>query len=84
VTDCDSGRTALFDGTWTAPCPEPAIHHIGSPAAEPIRLCEGHFQQILAAGLVKEPNLDPTEYQKRENARTKPASGKGFLRRGRS
>lgn len=81
MTDCDAGRTAFFDGTWTTPCPTEAIHHIGSPAAEPIRLCEEHFQQVLAAGLVTDPNIAPEDFDKREKVRTGRGGWKGLLTR---
>lgn len=82
MTECDAGRTAFFDGTWTTPCPETVMHHIGSPAAEPIRLCDIHFQQVLAAGLVTDPNLPAKEFEKREKLRTGRGGLRGVFRRG--
>lgn len=56
---CDAGRFAFFGGKWFWPCPLPGIHqvlgHETTPYAEPL-LCDDHFEQIQAAGLVTDPN----------------------------
>ena len=64
--ECHAGRTAFFGGAWTEPCPNRARHAIGSPEAEPIWLCDEHFNDVNAANLVTEPNIDEDEYQRRE------------------
>lgn len=45
------------------------MHVIGSPAGDPIRLCDGHFKEVSAAGLVTDPNIGEAEYQRRESER---------------
>jgi hypothetical protein len=67
---CHSGRTAFFGGAWTEPCPEPGRHVVGSPSADPIRLCDEHFRQVNEAGLVTEPFIAPTEFDRREEQRS--------------
>lgn len=49
--------------------PNYARHHIGSPEADPIILCDEHFRQVNEAGMVKEPYLEPHEYERREQKR---------------
>jgi hypothetical protein len=66
---CAAGRSAFFGGSWTEPCDRTSIHSIGSPKAEPIWLCDEHFQEVKAAGLVKEAFIDETEFQRRERER---------------
>ena len=66
---CPAGRTAFFDGSWTVPCERTSIHSIGSPKAEPIWLCDEHFQEVKAAGLVKETFIDETDFRRREGER---------------
>jgi len=68
-TLCDAGRTAFFGGRWGEPCPAPAIHVIGSPDAEPIRLCDEHFGQVNEAGLVDDVNIGDEDFQRREAER---------------
>ena len=72
---CAAGRSAFFGGQWAEPCPEKAIHHIGPPGADPIRLCDGHFIEVNAAGLVTDPNLDEDEFQRRERERLNAQAG---------
>jgi len=67
--ECASGRSAFFGGAWTEPCPNQARHAIASPTAEPIWLCDEHFNEVNAAGLVKEPDIGEDEYQDREAER---------------
>jgi hypothetical protein len=45
------------------------MHYITSPALPPIKLCDRHFQEVAAAGLVKDQNIGPEEYDRRENER---------------
>jgi glycerophosphoryl diester phosphodiesterase len=67
--NCAAGRTAFFGGRWTTACPAAAIHEVGSPAQDPILLCDEHFRQVHAAGLVTDPYLDKEEYDRRERER---------------
>ncbi len=65
---CAAGRTAFFGGRWKRPCTnnDDLRHVIAAPGlATPIELCEEHFQQVLGAGLVSEPYMDPGEYKRR-------------------
>jgi hypothetical protein len=62
-------RSAFFGGRWQEPCPSYARNHTGSPEADPIILCDEHFRQVSDAGMVKEPYLDPQEYDRREQPR---------------
>lgn len=66
---CDAGRSAFFGGRWREPCPNYARHHIASPEADPITLCDEHFRQVDEAGMVKEPDLGEQEYERREQQR---------------
>jgi hypothetical protein len=66
---CHAGRSAFFGGRWQEPCPNYARNHIGSPEADPIILCDDHFRQVNEAGMVKEPNIGPQEYERREQQR---------------
>jgi hypothetical protein len=80
MTECHAGRSAFFGGRWTSPCPNEGRNVIGSPSAEPIRLCDEHFEQVAGAGLVKEQNLSKADFDKREQQRVKP--GRRWFRRG--
>lgn len=67
---CMAGRAAFFGGRWRDPCPEDGRHVIGfegSPIV--IRLCDLHFGQVHAEGLVTEPNVDPDEFYRRQGPR---------------
>ena len=66
---CHAGRSAFFGGRWQEPCPNYGRHHIASPTAAPIVLCDGHFQQVNEANLVKEPYLGKEEFERREGQR---------------
>jgi hypothetical protein len=66
---CHAGRSAFFGGRWQEPCPNYARHYIASPESDPIVLCDGHFEQVNEAGQVKEPYLDPQDYERREQQR---------------
>lgn len=59
---CMAGRTAFFGGRWSRipPCARQSEHRITAPPGDPttyppIELCEGHFRQVLAAGLITQP-----------------------------
>ena len=45
------------------------MHYITSPALPPIKLCDRHFQEVAAAGLVKDQNIGTEEYERREKQR---------------
>lgn len=64
---CDAGRDAFFEGLWGEPCPEPAVHLIGSDVGITVALCEKHFAQVDAQGLVDELDIGPVEYDRRMN-----------------
>lgn len=57
-TFCWAGRWAFNNGRWKKPCLTPPIHEIGAPGLEqPICLCDLHFRQVHAQGLVTQPNI---------------------------
>jgi hypothetical protein len=56
------------------PCPNVAIHAITNPGSPPILLCDQHFQEVSAAGLVKDPNISKEEFDRRERERLKGAT----------
>ena len=66
---CQAGRSAFFGGRWQDPCPNRAQHYIGSPADEPIALCDVHFREAYDANLVSEQNVGEKEYARRERQR---------------
>lgn len=69
--DCDAGRSAFFGGKWLKPCKHKAIHYITSPASV-IKLCDVHFDEANAAGLISEPFIGEDEYNRREKERKEP------------
>lgn len=63
---CWAGRDADFGGRWTKPCPSVGRNLIGAPGLlNPIQLCDPHFAEVNAAGLVEEPFMDPDEFDRR-------------------
>lgn len=65
---CWAGWKAFLGGRWKLPCVHEGIHVIGAPGLEkPVRLCEKHFQEALALGLVTDPYIGDEEYQRRRN-----------------
>ena len=66
---CQAGRECGFGGKWTTPCPNEAIHGITSPARPPILLCDRHFKEVNAAGLIVDENIGKEEYDRREEER---------------
>jgi hypothetical protein len=66
---CAAGRTAFFGGRWTEPCENGGRHSIGHPGGDPVRLCDVHFEQVNAVGLVNEPNMSEADFQLREQER---------------
>lgn len=57
---CAAGRWAFFGGRWLGipPCKDYPRHHIMCELpGNGIDLCERHFQQVLAAGLVTHPYI---------------------------
>ena len=65
---CHSGRKAFYGGKWMFPCPNSAIHHI-TGGEFVVQLCDKHFQEVLAAGLVTDPYLSEKEFIRRETER---------------
>lgn len=78
---CAAGRTAFFHGAWTEPCELPTEHqhHIITGIMN-VDLCDTHFAQVNAAGLVTDPYItrDAAE-QKAVEDRRRLARGKGIL-----
>lgn len=76
VTDfkvCHAGRRASWGGHWTEPCPDPGRHILGADgASNPIVLCDGHFQELNAAGLVADPFIGREEFKRRNPGITVP------------
>lgn len=64
---CAAGRTAFFGGRWARgyPCPNDGRHIVAAEVGPPIPLCDRHFEQVLAAGLVSEPYINPDEFERR-------------------
>ncbi len=63
---CWAGRKAFFGGRWNhlPPCEQIGRNQIGTelgPAC--VFLCDEHFDQVNAAGLVTEPYLDPEQFK---------------------
>jgi hypothetical protein len=65
TSSCWAGRKAFLQGKWTVPCPNDGVHVIGFPGGEPILLCDTHFNQANAAGLVTETFLSEEEFRRR-------------------
>lgn len=66
IGPCWAGRKAFFGGRWTVPCREFGIHLIlSAPGAPEVELCEQHFQQVNAAGLVTMPYVGSSESEAR-------------------
>lgn len=57
---CFAGRRAFYGGAWTQPCTAYALHQIivvdDASAAASLLLCEEHFRQAYAAGLIDFPS----------------------------
>ena len=64
---CDAGRGCGYGGRWKMPCPHEAMHAIASPSMPPIHLCEEHFREVAAAGLVADQNITKEEFDLRRN-----------------
>ncbi len=66
-----AGREAEFGGRWTEPCPKLGRNLIGSegPELPIIELCDDHFAEVNAAGLIAEANLGEGEAGRQEFAR---------------
>ena len=66
-----AGREAEFGGRWTEPCPELGRNLIASegPELPVIHLCDGHFAEVNAAGMVTEPFVGEGEAGRQEFAR---------------
>jgi hypothetical protein len=57
---CAAGVSAFFEGRWRGVKPhttQGVTHVIISDNNSPITLCEQHFREALAAGMVTEPYL---------------------------
>jgi hypothetical protein len=63
---CAAGRTAFFNGAWTQACENRAMYAIASPAAEPMWLCDEHFEEVARTDLVEDPYVGEAEYRPRE------------------
>lgn len=63
---CYAGNIAFFGGRWKEPCQEVARHVIGSPNFPTLRLCNSHFEEAQAAGLVEEPMIGPDDFARRK------------------
>lgn len=66
---CQAGRGCGFGGKWVTPCPSESIHSIAVPGRPPIMLCDQHFQEVAAVGLVLEQNIGKEEFDRREKER---------------
>lgn len=71
---CAAGRTAFFGGRWTVLDAHDEIgrHVIGSPGGVVVHLCDKHFAEVNAAGLVTEPNIGEEELERRMGRRPTP------------
>jgi hypothetical protein len=72
-TYCDAGWRAFHYGRWRDYCMNPSRHIIGSNAnvCAPA-LCDEHFQQVAAAGLVTEQNLGESDFYRRYGGPDRP------------
>lgn len=70
---CEAGRRATFGGRWKIPCMEHSHHAIANPSLEPIALCDRHFNEVNAAGLVADLNIGFPEFYRREERRVRGA-----------
>lgn len=68
---CWAGRWAFFGGLWDRrrPCPLPPAHQIANELMEPIQLCDPHFKQVEAAGLVTDVDIGVEAFEEREAKR---------------
>jgi len=66
---CQAGRRCGFGGKWVTECPEEAIHAIANPGSPPILLCDQHFREVAAVGLVLDQNIGEEEFDRREEER---------------
>lgn len=71
---CQAGSRCGLGGKWTTPCSSPAIHGIANPGSEPILLCDKHFREVSADGLVKDENIGKEEFDRREQKREEKAT----------
>ena len=69
---CHAGRTAAFGGRWIEPCLISPSHKIGRTGGDPIVLCDEHFQQVEAAGLVSDANIGKQDFAQRERLKKLP------------
>lgn len=56
---CYAGRQAFFGGRWPMPCHEFGRHEVRTvedPGVTKVRLCDEHFEQVQAAGLIDFPD----------------------------
>ena len=81
VWECAAGRTAFFDGAWTAPCGLPTEHHHVIIAVDTrIELCDTHFAEVNAAGLISDPYVSEEEAARlEEQDRRRTEQGRGRL-----
>ena len=72
---CDAGRRADFGGRWRTPCQyvfgrDDRINMLGFEGTDviggPLRFCDAHFQQLIDAGLITEPNIGADEFERRQ------------------
>lgn len=72
---CWAGRKAFAGGRWKTPCtrsmlPTHVITDPDTPGAPEIRLCTHHYEEVLALGLVEEPNPTPERVAAYEEKRS--------------
>ena len=65
---CAAGTTAFFGGRWKLPCFRVGNNVIGandSGINATVALCDEHFAEVNAAGLVDEPYMDPHQWERK-------------------
>lgn len=78
---CAAGRTAFYGGLWREPCELPTEHqHVIIAANARVELCDTHFAEAHADGLVSDPYVsrDVAEHMAEEERR-RLEKGKGRL-----
>jgi hypothetical protein len=68
---CAAGRYAFFGGRWANDlCVDEGNHVIGTELGAGVRLCDWHFAEVNAAGLVSQPFMDPAEWKRKTSPPT--------------
>jgi hypothetical protein len=70
---CDAGWRAFFGGRWRTYCSEVGRHVIGSESkVSAAVLCDAHFAEVEAAGLVTNPYIGEQAFNERYGGEDRP------------